>query len=255
MVPFSVTGLPDNSPPSYRNLPDVHAILACVEHTVSTGSKGFNHNRHHAYAKLNGLLKCPLNLGFIVLGVHGDEMAIWYGDRSGAIEVEFGAHLVGLANLPFKRDPCVDFYQIHPTRAYKITLHEESTTDYTERTFPFCTSQMGLTAEEPSYLQASERVPSSRLITSLPSMQLQTQIGSLSNSHIHPSHGMSNSRSMDALSPPNELLNGKRCKSCRHFPSLIHPGLSPTTNIQSLQDKFVRLLVLAATGIEFARFL
>ena len=38
-IPFSVTGLPDNSPPSYRNLPDVHAILACVEHTVSTGSK------------------------------------------------------------------------------------------------------------------------------------------------------------------------------------------------------------------------
>lgn len=131
-IPFSVTGLPDNSPPSYRNLPDVHAILACVEHTVSTGSKGFNHNRDHAYARLNELLKCPLNLGSIVLGVHGDEMAIWYGDRSGVIEVEFGAHaayilaaLVGLANLPFKRDPCVDFYQIHPTRAYKITLHEE----------------------------------------------------------------------------------------------------------------------------------
>jgi hypothetical protein len=131
-IPFSITGLPDNSPPSYCNLPDVHAILACVEHTVSTGSKGFNHNWNHAYAKLNELLKCPLNLGSIVLGVHGNDMVIWYGDRSGVIEVEFGAHatyilaaFVGLANLPFKRDPCVDFYQIHPTHAYKITLHEE----------------------------------------------------------------------------------------------------------------------------------
>ena len=45
--------------------------------------------------------------------------------------------------------------------------------DYTERTIPFCTSQMGLTAEEPLYLQASETALSSRLITSLPSMQLQ----------------------------------------------------------------------------------
>ena len=90
------------------------------------------HNRDHAYAKLNELLKCPLNLRSIVLGVHGKDIAIWYGDRSGVIEVELAANasyilaaLVGLANLPFKRDPCVDIYRILPSRAYKITLREE----------------------------------------------------------------------------------------------------------------------------------
>jgi len=110
----------------------VHAILACVEHTVSTGSKGFTHNRDHAYAKLNELLKCPLNLRSIVLEVHGKDMTILYGDRSGVIEIELAANasyilvaLVGLANLPFKRDPCVNIYRIHPSRAYKITLREE----------------------------------------------------------------------------------------------------------------------------------
>jgi hypothetical protein len=132
-IPFPLdSNTPSDSPPSDRNLPDVHAILACVEHTVSTGSKGFTHNRDHAYAKLNELLKCPLNLRSVVLGVHGKDMTIWYGDRSGVIEVELAANasyilaaLVGLANLPFKRDPCVDIYRIHPTRAYKITLREE----------------------------------------------------------------------------------------------------------------------------------
>ena len=61
-IPFILgNAVPDNSPPSDRNLPDVYAILACVEHTASgsTGSKGFVHNRDHAYAKLNELLKCP----------------------------------------------------------------------------------------------------------------------------------------------------------------------------------------------------
>ena len=132
-IPFSLCGVtPSGSPPSDRNLPHVHAILACVEHTVSTGSKGFKHNRDHAYAKLNELLKCPLNLSSIVLGVHGKDMAVWYGDRSGVIEVELAvnlsyilAALVGLANLPFERDPCVDIYRIHPSRAYKIILREE----------------------------------------------------------------------------------------------------------------------------------
>jgi len=130
-IPFSVDA-PPGSPPSDRNLPDVHAILACVEHTVSTGSKGFMHNRDHAYVKLNELLKCPLNLRSIVLGIHGKDMAIWYGDRSGVIEVRLASNasyilaaLVGLANLPFKRDPCVDIYRILPSRAYKITLREE----------------------------------------------------------------------------------------------------------------------------------
>jgi hypothetical protein len=59
-------------------------------------------------------------------------MTIWYGDRSGVIEVELAANasyilaaLVGLANLPFKSDPCVDIYRIHPSHAYKITLREE----------------------------------------------------------------------------------------------------------------------------------
>jgi hypothetical protein len=132
-IPFSVdNALPSGSPPSVGNLPDVHAILACVEHTVSTGRKGLRHNRDHAYAKLNELLKCSLNLRSIVLGVHGKEMAIWYGDRSGVIEVRLAenasyilAALAGLANLPFKRDPCVDIYRIFPSRAYKITLREE----------------------------------------------------------------------------------------------------------------------------------
>jgi hypothetical protein len=131
-IPFSVTGLPYGTPPSQRNLPDVHAILGCVEHTVSPGNNGFTRNRKHALAKLNELLKCPLNIRSIVLGFHGTELAIWYGDRSGIIEVELGAHadytlaaLVGFASLPFRRDPCVEFYRIHPTRAYKITLHKQ----------------------------------------------------------------------------------------------------------------------------------
>ena len=131
-IPFSVDNtIPSGSPPSDGNLPDVHAILACIEHTVSTGTKGLTHNRDHAYAKLNELLKCPLNLRAIVLGIHGKEMVIWYGDRSGVIEVRLAANafyilaaLVGLANLPFKRDPCVDIYRILPSRAYKITLRE-----------------------------------------------------------------------------------------------------------------------------------
>jgi hypothetical protein len=77
-------------------------------------------------------LKCPLNLRSIVLGVQGKDMAIWYGDRSGVIEVGLAANasyilaaLVGLANLPFKCNPCVDIYQILPSHADKITLREE----------------------------------------------------------------------------------------------------------------------------------
>jgi hypothetical protein len=132
-IPFPLDSITlSDLPPSDRNLPDVHAILACVEHTVSTGSKGFTHNWDHAYAKLNELLKCPLNLRSIVLGVHGKDMTILYGDRSGVIKIELAANasyilaaLVGLANLPFKRDPCVNIYWIHPSRAYKIILHEE----------------------------------------------------------------------------------------------------------------------------------
>jgi hypothetical protein len=129
-IPFSVSNaVPGGSPLSDCNLPDVHTILAFVEHTVSIESKGLTHNRDHAYAKLNELLKCPLNFRSIV---HGNDVAIWYGDRSGVIEVQLAtnasyilAALVGLANLPFRHDPCVDIYQILPSRAYKITLHEE----------------------------------------------------------------------------------------------------------------------------------
>src|SRR5882762_1364604 len=84
-----------------------------------------------------------------------------------------------------------------------------STMDYMERMISFCTSQMGLTAEEPLYLQASETALSSRLITSLPSIQLKRQTGSQSNSHIHPSHGMSTSHSMGPLIPLIGCLNGK----------------------------------------------
>src|SRR5882762_9768911 len=87
-----------------------------------------------------------------------------------------------------------------------------STMDYTKRTIPFCTSQMGLTAEGPLYCQASETVLSSRLITLLPSMQLQMKTELRSNSHIHPSHGMSISRSMGPPIPPIGLLNGKHCR-------------------------------------------
>lgn len=53
------------------------------------------------------------------------------GTGVGFIEVELAtngpyifATLVGLANLPFKRDPCVDIYRLRPTRAYKITLDQ-----------------------------------------------------------------------------------------------------------------------------------
>jgi hypothetical protein len=132
-IPYPLDStIPSGAAPSDLNLPDVHAILACVEHTVSAGSKGFNHNRDHAFAKLNELLKCPLNLHAIALGVHGKDMALWYGDRSGVIEVKLVAHaafihaaLVGLAHLPFERDPCVTIFRIRPFRAYKITLGTE----------------------------------------------------------------------------------------------------------------------------------
>src|SRR5882762_630231 len=88
-----------------------------------------------------------------------------------------------------------------------------STTDYMERTIPFCTSQMGLTAEEPLYLQAFERALSLRLIMSQRSMQLQTPTGSRSNSHIHPSYGMSTSHLMGPPTLPIGFLNGKRYRS------------------------------------------
>lgn len=83
-IPISISKyILDNTRASDSNIPDEYAILACVEHTVHTGKRGFRHNQNHAYEKLNELLKCPLNLYFLVLGIHGEEMTIWYGDRSG----------------------------------------------------------------------------------------------------------------------------------------------------------------------------
>jgi hypothetical protein len=110
-IPFSlISTIPHDTPAFPRNIPDEYAVLACVQHTVSTGKRRFRHNRDHAYAKLNQLLKCPLNLCFLVLGIHGIDMAIWYGDRNGIIEVELAtngayilAALLGLANIPFTR--------------------------------------------------------------------------------------------------------------------------------------------------------
>ena len=134
LLPLSVSiYLPPNSSPSYGNIPDIYAILACVEHTVSRGSKGSNHNKVHAYAKLNELLKCPMNLSSAVLGVHGSEMTLWYGDRGGVIEANIGSNIDfmlavirGLANVPFRRDPCVTVLRLLPSRIYKITLNKDT---------------------------------------------------------------------------------------------------------------------------------
>lgn len=129
-LPLAVEGTaaPDSSP-SYLNLPDIYAILSCVEHTVSSKGKGFNHNKVHAYAKLNELLKCPMNLSSVVLGVHGQEMALWYADRSGVIEAYIGNNpsytfntLRGLSNIALRRDPCVSIFRLTPTRTYEITM-------------------------------------------------------------------------------------------------------------------------------------
>ena len=125
-IPFPVdNAVPSSSPPSYCNLPDVHAILARAEHTVSPGSK--------------------ISTGYF------------------------------------------------PPVLIKSPSVSRSIMDYTERTIPFCTSQMGLTAEEPLHLQASET-------DHVAAFDAAT---GPSNSHIHPS----TSRWMGPPIPPIGLLN------------------------------------------------
>jgi hypothetical protein len=132
-LPLSMkAAIAQDSAPSPINLPDIYAILACVEHTVSPKTRGLNHNKDHAYAKLNELLKCPMNFSSIVLGIHGKEMVIWYGDRSGVIQAYIGDNhsyalttIRGLANLAFSRDPCVTIYRVMPTRIYKVVCNNE----------------------------------------------------------------------------------------------------------------------------------
>ena len=59
-IPLSVDNIiPSGSPPSDGNLPDMHTILACIEHTVSAGSKVLKHNRDHAYAKAQRAVEVP----------------------------------------------------------------------------------------------------------------------------------------------------------------------------------------------------
>ena len=69
-------------------------------------------------------MKCLLNLCLLVLGIHDEDMAIWYGDQGGIIEIELAindayilAALVGLANLP--SHPCLgDLLRITQTRQF-----------------------------------------------------------------------------------------------------------------------------------------
>ena len=133
-LPLSlISTIPRDMPASPFNVPDEYAVLGCAEYTVPARKGRFRHNQDYVYSKMNEMLKCPLNLFFLVLqvGIHGENTVIWYGDRNGIIKVDLGtngtlifAALSGLANLPFKRDPCVDIYHLQPTRAYKITLSQ-----------------------------------------------------------------------------------------------------------------------------------
>jgi hypothetical protein len=112
--------------------PDYTDIQSCVEHTVTSGSGGCNHNKQHAYAKINELLKCPMNISFIALGIHGSGMTLWYADRCGIIEVDLGINkslqnqaVRGLSNASPLRDPCVSVHSVEPHRIYEfqVRLH------------------------------------------------------------------------------------------------------------------------------------
>jgi hypothetical protein len=110
--------------------PDVTDIQSCIEHTVTSGATGRQHNKQHAYAKINELLKCPLNISIIVLGLHGSGMTLWYADRCGVIEVDLGNDkslwqraVLGLSNFSVLRDPHVTVHQLRPHRIYKFNLY------------------------------------------------------------------------------------------------------------------------------------
>ncbi len=105
-------------------------MRSCIEHTVTSGASGRKHNKTHAYAKINGLLKCPLNVSTIALGLHGSGMTLWYADRCGIIEVDLESDqflhqqaVLGLSNLSTIRDPCVTVHRLKPHRIFKFTLH------------------------------------------------------------------------------------------------------------------------------------
>jgi hypothetical protein len=110
--------------------PDSTDIQSIVEHTVTSGREGYKHNKHHALAKINELLKCPMNMSVIALGIHGSGMTLWYADRCGIIEADLGTNkslrtqaVRGLSNASPLRDPCVSVHSIEPRRIYKFTLH------------------------------------------------------------------------------------------------------------------------------------
>jgi Fungal protein kinase len=110
--------------------PDSTDIQSCVEHTVISGSYGYKHNKQHAYANINELLKCPMNISFIALGIHGSGMTLWYADRCGIIEVDLGTNkslqiqaVRGLSNASPLRDPCVSVHSLEPRRIYEFRLH------------------------------------------------------------------------------------------------------------------------------------
>ena len=109
--------------------PDITDVQSCVEHTVTSGSGGRNHNKQHAYAKVNELLKCPLNMSIVVLGIHGSGMTVWYADRSGVIEVDLGTDsslhrqlVCGLSNSSPLRDPCISVSYLEPRRVYEFRI-------------------------------------------------------------------------------------------------------------------------------------
>src|ERR1700722_13964261 len=109
--------------------PDVSAIPPCIEHPVISGGNGPRHNMQHAKGKINELLKCPLNMSIIVLGLHGSGTTLWYADRCGLIEVDLGNDkslqrraVLGLSNCSAHHDPYVTVHRLHPHRIYKFNL-------------------------------------------------------------------------------------------------------------------------------------
>jgi hypothetical protein len=98
-------------------------ILDFLRHKGSSYGLGY-HNRQHAYAKANELLKCPLNMSIVALGIHGSGMTVWYADRCGVIEVDLGTDrslhqrlVCGLSNA----SPVL-VYHLDPRRVYKFRI-------------------------------------------------------------------------------------------------------------------------------------
>jgi hypothetical protein len=110
--------------------PDVTDIQSCVEHTVTSGNCGRYHNKERAYTNINELLKCPMNVSIVALGIHGSGMTLWYADCCGVIEIDLGTDSAlhqqavhGLSNASPLRDSCISLHSREPRRVYEFRLH------------------------------------------------------------------------------------------------------------------------------------